>query len=86
MRIPADLKKLVSFSVDSKDVREKIAEVSIRTGLSNSRIIEDCMICGYGFLYGSEEDAEHIVDIMRQRYGNIIDVDWLKQVLRSGDK
>ena len=64
-------------------LREKIAQLSTRTGLTESRIMEDCMICGYAFLYGTEEDSEHIVSIMRVRYGNIIDAEWLKSLIKK---
>ncbi|WP_307993051.1 hypothetical protein [uncultured Clostridium sp.] len=71
MRKTADEKKLVSFSEDSREVREKIKGISLNSGLSESRIIENCLLYGYCFLYGEKNEVEKIDKIMKKRYGNI---------------
>lgn len=74
-------KKLVSFSEMSNPIREKISQRSQENGLTESRIIEDCMICGFGFLYGSETDVSECVGIMKKRYGKLVDVDKLRNFM-----
>lgn len=83
MRGKNNVKKLVSFSEDTTKMREAIVQLSSQTGLTESRIIEDCMICGFGFLYGKEEDIPEIVSLMRKRYGNIPDTENLNDFLRG---
>lgn len=80
-RAKAEIKKMISLSSDTTELRDKIVQTSLRTGLTESRIIEDCIICGFAFLYGNEEDIPETLSIMRKRHGNIVDMEKLKKFI-----
>lgn len=47
-----EIKKiLISFSKDSDFVRKKIDELSEKSGLSKSRIYEECLMFGFVCMY-----------------------------------
>lgn len=78
-----EIKKLISLTSDTTKLRDAIFQTSLRTGLTESRIIEDCIICGFAFLYGNEEDIPETLSIMKKRYGNIVDIEKLKNFLQK---
>lgn len=72
-----EIKKiLISFSKDSDFVRKKIDELSEKSGLSKSRIYEECLMFGFVCMYDND-DIERYKQKMGERYcilnRNIID-------------
>lgn len=76
------MKKLVSFTENTdKTILKKIEELSLKNGMNKSRIMEDCLIYGYCLLYAEENEIDDIVISMKNRYGNIVDVNKIKSII-----
>lgn len=80
MRKKAQLKKLISMSEESEYFTSKVRETSMNTGLSESRIIEDCMCLGFVCLY-SPEDLDKLKDMFRKKHGEIADFTYIDNLI-----
>ena len=74
------------MTADTHKIREKISQISMNIGLTESRIIEECVIYGYCVLYGEESDIPDMISIMKKRHGNIFDENKFKDILKAGQQ
>lgn len=80
MRAKPYNKKLISFSEDSKYFLDKIQKMSVSIGLSESRIIEECMWLGFVCLY-SPESLDKIKALFKKRHGTMTNLEYITKII-----